>query len=202
MSTIGPSTIERKRGGPIVLRAPEERDVPEWVAYELAMLGTDPHRVREPSEFDPDPAVQWARLREHIDEPGCLMIVACPADEPRRIIGDLTFRNGKLSKMAHQGHFGIAVAADHRGTGVGGAMIRALLDWGAAHPVIEKIALGVWATNTGAIRMYERHGFVEEGRRWKFFRTGPGEYVDDVQMAIWVKPGLAPWGFNTHPVTA
>jgi RimJ/RimL family protein N-acetyltransferase len=198
VATIEPRTITRPGAGSIVIRCPRESDLAAWIAYELALFGTDPHKVREPSEFDPGPQAQWARLREHIDNPGCLVLLACPAEEPSEIIGDLMFQNGKLRKMAHQGHFGIAVAAAHRGTGIGRALIATLLDWAAAHPLIEKVSLGVWATNTGAIRMYERAGFREEGRRLGHFRLGPGRHVDDVQMSIWVKPGLAAAPFNTY----
>lgn len=202
MGTIQARTVARRRGGPIILRSPEEADMPAWVAHELGLFGTDPHKVQEASEFDPSPAVQWARLRELLDNPGSLVIVACPADEPGRIAGDLIFHNGRHRKLAHQGHFGIAVDAEERGTGVGGALIAAMLDWAAASPLIEKVALGVWAENVGAIRMYERHGFREEGRRLGYFRAAPGRYVDDIQMALWVKPGLAPPGFGTYPAPA
>jgi hypothetical protein len=41
-------------------------------------------------------------------------------------------------------------------------MIEALLDWAAAHPVLEKVELGVFATNERARALYRRIGFVEE----------------------------------------
>lgn len=195
---IEPRTVQRKIGDPVVIRCPRHADLDSWIAYERALFDTDPHKVREASEFDPAPEAQWSRLRENLDGPGCLILVACPASRPDEIIGDLMFQNGKLRKMAHQGHFGIAVAAPHRGSGIGRALIDTMLDWAAAHPVIEKISLGVWAINTGAIRMYHRAGFREEGRRAKHFRLGPGQHVDDVQMSIWVKPDLAPPGFRCH----
>jgi RimJ/RimL family protein N-acetyltransferase len=197
VATLEPRIVQTRRAGAILLRAPEEGDMPAWVAYERAQFQSDPHKVTEESEFDGSEAGQWARLREPIERPGCLVVVACPADRPREIIGDLMFQNGKMAKMAHQGHFGIAVAGPWRGKGIGGAMIGAMLDWAGASPLIEKVSLGVWAVNLGAIRMYERAGFREEGRRLAYFKLGPGRYVDDVQMSIWVKPGLAPAGFNT-----
>ena len=62
---------------------------------------------------------------------------------------------------------------------------------------LEKVYLGVFETNAGARRFYETMGFCEEGRNKDYFRFGQGRYVDDIRMSLYVKPGLAPEGFNT-----
>lgn len=99
--------------------------------------------------------------------------------------------------MAHTGSFGMGLASTHRGRGIGGPMLAALLDWAAAHPRLEKVWLGVFPANTPAIALYERIGFVEEHRSRQHFKLGPGRYSDDVVMAIYVKPDVAPKGFLT-----
>ena len=70
-------------------------------------------------------------------------------------------------------------------------MLEALLEWAEANPLIEKIGLSVFSSNADAFRLYRRLGFAEEGRRAKAIRLAPGEYVDEVLMAKFVKPGLA-----------
>ncbi len=42
-----------------------------------------------------------------------------------------------------------------------------LLAWATADPLIEKVCLEVFTTNIGAIRLYRKLGFVEEGLRPK-----------------------------------
>ena len=74
-----------------------------------------------------------------------------------------------------------------RGRGVGAALLEALLEWAAASPIIERVCLEVFATNDRAIRLYEKLGFVEEGRRQRDIKLGPGRYVDTVAMYRFVK---------------
>ena len=51
-----------------------------------------------------------------------------------------------------------------------------------AEPLIEKVCLEVFTTNIGAIRLYRKLGFVEEGLRAKDIKFGPGRYVDTIAM--------------------
>jgi RimJ/RimL family protein N-acetyltransferase len=66
--------------------------------------------------------------------------------------------------------------------GIGTALLQTLIDWAEANPLIEKIGMAVFANNERAIRLYRKLGFVEEGRRPREMKLGPGWYVDDVLM--------------------
>jgi aminoglycoside 6'-N-acetyltransferase len=57
--------------------------------------------------------------------------------------------------------FGIAVAPGWRGNGVGTALLRAAEDWARAHGA-ERMILDLDVNNTGALRLYEREGYVVE----------------------------------------
>lgn len=202
MAIIEPSTHALRRGATCLLRVGEESDAPAMVAHQHHMVATDPHSVREAG--DPERTLpEWVEfIRKAREEPCHLLLFAfdpnSPAPTPEGgMIGGLHFSNGNRRKVAHHGHFGISVHADWRGLGVGSALISALLHWAAANPTIEKVCLGTLATNLGAKRLYERIGFVEESRALRFFRFEPGRYVDDIQMAMYVKPGIAPEGFRT-----
>jgi hypothetical protein len=46
------------------------------------------------------------------------------------------------------------------------------------------------------IKLYRRLGFLEEERRAKAIRLVPGDYVDEVLMAKFVKTGLAKGSFE------
>ena len=70
---------------------------------------------------------------------------------------------------------------------MGSALIRELIEWAENNTELEKICLSAFSTNDRAIHLYKKMGFIEEGRREKQYKTAPGEYVDEVLMARFVK---------------
>jgi putative acetyltransferase len=78
---------------------------------------------------------------------------------------------------------GMMVAAGWRGRGVGGALVRAAID--AARDLgAHKLALQVWPHNEAALRLYLRHGFVEEGVLRRHYPRRNGELWDAVIMGL------------------
>jgi RimJ/RimL family protein N-acetyltransferase len=80
------------------------------------------------------------------------------------IAGGLTFDGGRRPWLRHAGEFGISVAQEYAGLGIGRAMIEYMIAWAERGGVIRKINLKVRVDNAGAIRLYERMGWVHEGR--------------------------------------
>lgn len=200
MSRIERVRASLRKGGAVFIRSAEPTDVGALRDFEAHMLANNPFGVREPGEAHRTEQEDRQRIERFVREPGWLMLTAWTANRHEELVGELSFRAGERRKLAHHGSFGLSVHAAWRGRGVGSAMIHALLAWAAAHRQIEKVTLGVFETNTDARRLYERLGFVEESRALRYFKIGPGRYVDDVQMAIYVKPGVAPAGFKTWPI--
>ena len=62
----------------------------------------------------------------------------------------------------------IAVHPDHRRRGYGAAIVRSLLRH-AKDAKLDSVSLEVRASNTAAIELYKRAGFVEAGRRKGFY---------------------------------
>lgn len=62
----------------------------------------------------------------------------------------------------------IAVFPEHRGKGIATALLNALLEE-AGRRGGEFLSLEVRPSNTGAVRLYEKLGFREEGRRKNFY---------------------------------
>ena len=69
-----------------------------------------------------------------------------------------------------------------RGKGVGEGLLHTLMEWAKENPLIEKVGLSVLSSNTRAIGLYKKAGFVEEGRRPREIKMGHGEYVDEILM--------------------
>lgn len=79
----------------------------------------------------------------------------------------------------------VAVHPDWQGRGVGSALFSALIAAARAlSPRIERIELVARSGNVGAIRLYERLGFVNEGRFVGRVRLPDGRVEDDMPMAL------------------
>ena len=67
----------------------------------------------------------------------------------------------------------------HRGKGVGDALMKAALYETSGK--VEQVTLSVTASNAGAIRLYERHGFETVGRKPRSIHVD-GVYHDEIEM--------------------
>lgn len=78
----------------------------------------------------------------------------------------------------------VAVHPDWQGRGVGARLFEGLFAAAAAMtPAIERIELAVREGNDGALRLYERMGFVIEGRHSGRVRLPDGTVETDITMA-------------------
>ena len=82
----------------------------------------------------------------------------------------------------------MAVHEGYQGRGIGKKLLSHLIDWARSNPKVERIELRVRSSNTNAIELYKKMGFVQEGRMIKRLKIGPDRYLDDFAMALWVGP--------------
>jgi RimJ/RimL family protein N-acetyltransferase len=183
MSSITSTTFTTKSGQSVTFRTAQPEDAARLIAYGHAVFPESPHFLIEPDEFNLTEEQERQWIQDHLDGPGTLVILA---EVPDEVIGCLSFENGLRRRVSHRGNFGVSVRQAWRGQGIGTAMLKALIGWAEAKPLIEKIALSVFATNVDAIRLYQRLGFVAEGRQPREFKIGPGEYADNVLMSRFV----------------
>ena len=120
-----------------------------------------------------------AMLAEFSQSPRAIMLVA---EAEGRIVGELSLKAiSPRRAVSHVGTLGMSVKAAWRGKGVGRALMTAALEW-APSAGIKRVELYVYVRNAPAIALYEKFGFVVEGRRKAFIREGD-EYLDDLVMA-------------------
>ena len=89
---------------------------------------------------------------------------------------------GPAQRRRHVMGLGIAVATTAQGKGVGNALMQALVDYADDWAGVLRIELTVYPDNTRAIALYEKFGFVHEGR-FRAYAMRNGEYVDTLAMA-------------------
>lgn len=81
---------------------------------------------------------------------------------------------------SHVGVFGITVAKEYRGEGIGRLLMNLVLDEGKKNlKGIKIVSLGCFANNTGACAMYKSFGFKEYGNLPEGIKH-KGKYVDHV----------------------
>ena len=103
-----------------------------------------------------------------------------------RVVGWCDIIPMKGADFSHCGRLGMGVLKGYRGKGLGTLLLNATL--GAAKEFgLERVELEVYTSNTPAIRLYEKRGFVSEGVK-KRARKLDGEYYDIQIMALFINP--------------
>jgi ribosomal protein S18 acetylase RimI-like enzyme len=144
-------------------------------AVRLEALATHPENFGADHDAEVVHPLAWWRAR--LDNPGGAGFGAWIGDD---LAGIISFGVETGEKHRHQGSIGsFYVRAAHRGQGVGDALMRAALEEAANR--VEQIALTVTASNAGAIRLYERHGFATIGKKPRSIRIGE-VYHDELEM--------------------
>jgi RimJ/RimL family protein N-acetyltransferase len=179
MGTITPREHTLASGAVVRLRAASEADAAALVAMMTEEAAEGLYGVMEPDELPRDEAQERRRIQRYAEDTTSLLLVAEAAGT---VVGSLDFATPPYRRMRHSGRLGLSVAAAWRERGIGRLLLATLLEWARIHPTIEKVTLGVLATNARAIHVYQALGFEEEGRHLRAIRLGPGEYVDDILM--------------------
>ncbi len=125
-----------------------------------------------------DRARRRARLGELLGAETSTVLVAdtCAAGGPG-VVGHLTVSVAPYGVA----DIGMLLQAGWRGRGIGRALLDAAIAW-ATSAGAHKMSLEVWPDNAAAIALYERAGFVVEGRKAKHYRRRNDELWDSILM--------------------
>jgi len=93
-----------------------------------------------------------------------------------------------LAAVRHVYRLTVVAHPRYTGRGLGTALISHLQALARSQPEIRKVELLVRSTNTRALKLYSRMGFVEEGRLLDRVRLSNGTFIDDVAMAWFPVP--------------
>lgn len=89
----------------------------------------------------------------------------------------------EFDEFARHAEVGVAVVAESRGKGIGTAAISQIIEFAFVRCNLRRVHLQAIASNVGAIRAYEKAGFVVEGRQREHAWVR-GRYEDIVIMGI------------------
>lgn len=184
MSNIESITVKMKDGGSVLIRNAKPEDAKSLLVLGHEVMAERDFTLTEPDELNYSAEQEAAWIRDHLNHPAKIILVA-EIDE--NIVGIIDFANGSRRRNAHTGEFGMSVAKRWREKGIGRALLEALLAWAEANPKLEKVQLTVRATNIRAISLYRSLGFQEEGCRRRDLKLSQSEYADSVLMGRFVK---------------
>lgn len=181
MAAIEPRTVRLKNGKEVCIRTPFQEDVPKVLEYLKAVFQDDHFFGTTAEEMEEwlVPEKQQERIDKNCNDDNKLLVVSVANDN---IISMSNIECHEKKRSRHIAWIGISILPEYRDNGLGTAIMQTMIDWAMAHPAIEKLSLGVWAQNTPAIRLYEKMGFFEEGRRVKEAKFADGSYDDMVCM--------------------
>jgi ribosomal protein S18 acetylase RimI-like enzyme len=165
----------------VTLRVATPRDAHRFLEFWAAIVAEGRY-VRSESVRHP-PRYYRARFRRGWTDREA-QVLALDGD---RVVGHLYGQREDHPATRHVATLGIAVAASHRGRGIGTALMGECLRW-AQGVGVEKVLLSVYPHNTAAIALYRKFGFVEEGRLARQSRKSTGD-EDEILMATWLGRG-------------
>jgi RimJ/RimL family protein N-acetyltransferase len=167
-----------------VIRRPTESDAENIINYSKILFASTDQMLTTLEEYTITVENEKVWINNFNQNPDSLVLVA---ELDNQIVGLLFFVPQPKKKNSHTGEFGVNVHPDYQQMGIGRALVEELLKWARANAKIEKVFLTVFHTNQKAIQLYEKLGFVEEGRHIKAIKQLNGEYVDILQMYIETK---------------
>ena len=108
------------------------------------------------------------------------------AEQGDRVIGVLVIERMAHPVNRHVATLGMAVERTWRGKGIGSALMAAALAW-ARSAGVDKVTLEVYPTNQGAVALYRKFGFADEGHLVRQSLKSYG-YEDELIMSKFLAP--------------
>lgn len=168
----------------LILRRAEPDDAERVLAYVNQIAGESENVTFGPGEFELSVEEERAVLKRIATTPNSLYMLAEIADE---IVGTLNFNAGKRPRLQHAGEFGMSVSRKYWNAGIGSCLLAYLISWAKQTNTIRKINSRVRTDNLPAIHLYEKYGFVQEGRHTREFYLH-GQFIDAYLMGLQLDP--------------
>jgi RimJ/RimL family protein N-acetyltransferase len=103
------------------------------------------------------------------------------------VVGYVGLTQNRAARKSHVGELFLGVNSEYHNKGIGTSLLLKALDLADNWLFLERVELDVLETNPRAQALYERHGFVVEGKKVNAFRSS-GQYTDLFFMARF-RPG-------------
>ncbi len=184
MGRFGKKNYPAKNGIKVIIRDAETKDAQSLINVNINVANEKIYMMREPDEAIYTIDGEKNKIERYLNSEGSLYLAA---EANNKVIGYIDFQNGGLKRTKHAGSFSIYIINEWRNLGIGSMLLGSLIEWAEKNPLIEKITLAVFSTNTDAQVLYRKFGFTEEGRCPEDMKLSDGTYIDSVLMYKFVK---------------
>jgi ribosomal protein S18 acetylase RimI-like enzyme len=167
---------------PLTIRPARIEDAPVLAEAERTIAAKPGFLASQPAELTDERFAQKIEALSRADN-GCYLV----AETAGQIVGHGMLDPLPLAAVRHVVHLTLAAHPGWQGMGVGRELLGSLIEWAKAAPAVEKIELNVRSSNETAQALYRKMGFTEMGRWRRRIKVGPGQYLDDVAMELFVK---------------
>lgn len=154
--------------------------------FQLTHGETD-YLLSYPDEYGFDAIQEGKFLRERTESENEAEILAVVDDMIAGTAGIEAV--GKKYKVKHRAEFGISVAKEFWGLGIGRALMEACIEC-ARNAGYVQLELKVVAENVRAVSMYKSAGFVEYGRNPKGFNSRTAGFQEVIYMRLELLPPM------------
>ena len=164
----------------MVIRPIQIEDAAPFFRMMCFLDGETPFMMYEPNEREKTTNV--TELRNNIDEAismGDLLLIAEESD--RNIVGYIWAEKGRMNRILHTAYIVVGIREAYQHQGIGTKFFRELDAWAKKNRIV-RLELTVECANTAARHLYEKNGFLVEGRRMKSMKLGD-DFVDELYMA-------------------
>lgn len=173
-----------KNGICYTLRSPELADAEKMIEYLKATAAETEYGLSYPEEMNFSVQDEENFIDHYSKDQGSMMITAFAGD---RLVG-----NASLScvldkkKTLHRATFGMAMLKSEWGNGLGKKILSELIAF-AKQAGYEFLELEVADTNTTAVKLYQKMGFLIYGERPCSLKLKSGNYYDELLMVLDLK---------------
>ncbi|WP_459479684.1 GNAT family N-acetyltransferase [Clostridium saccharoperbutylacetonicum] len=174
--------IQLKNGQILKLRKPVANDAEKMIEYLNTVGGESDNLLFGKGEFLLTVEQEVEYINRINNDTNTFMIVGIINDS---IVSVAQISSPSRKRISHNSELAISVRRDYWGVGIGSALMEELIQFAKKHSIIKNISLGVKASNSKAIRLYEKYGFVKVGVHKNYFYVN-GSYDDEILMDLYI----------------
>ena len=95
-----------------------------------------------------------------------------------KIAGIINITADQRKRVRHIGDLFIVIGKRYWNNGLGSLLIEEAIEWAQASGILRRLQLTVQTRNQAAVHLYQKHGFVIEGRQERGAYIEEGDFID------------------------
>lgn len=95
-----------------------------------------------------------------------------------KIAGIVNITADQRKRVRHIGDLFIVIGKKYWNNGLGSLLLEEAIEWAQASGILRRLQLTVQTRNQAAVHLYQKHGFVIEGRQERGAYIEEGEFID------------------------